>query len=221
MTLILLTALDVKASNDVLGSKFQYEGSRIWYLATHSWVYVITSPSYRHSLTIICSLPPYALALAIEQGIELVRVIHNETLLFLMSVSKILLYLAGRSYKQSGFHIFFRKTNPETPYASTNTFEPADMDPGESKMQPLLNAVYDPYTTNEIPYDSYAHRIVLNSSIERAPRRSDSEDEKGSGSSSVVPPPPGLSRFGGTRPHRGYRRLSSDSSIQPLISGQS
>ena len=44
MILILLSALDVNASDSVLGDDLQYEGSRIWYLATHSWVYVIIVP---------------------------------------------------------------------------------------------------------------------------------------------------------------------------------
>ncbi|THU82856.1 hypothetical protein K435DRAFT_440026 [Dendrothele bispora CBS 962.96] len=48
--IIALIAIDVHASNDVLTDDFHYEGSRIWYLATHSWV-----------------LPIYALALLIEQ----------------------------------------------------------------------------------------------------------------------------------------------------------
>ena len=38
--LILLSALDVNASDDVLSPTLQYQGSRIWFLATHGWVYV-------------------------------------------------------------------------------------------------------------------------------------------------------------------------------------
>ncbi|KAK7448525.1 hypothetical protein VKT23_013788 [Stygiomarasmius scandens] len=53
--IITFTAIDVHASSDVLDENFRYQGSKIWYLATHSWV-----------------LPIYALALLIEQITELI-----------------------------------------------------------------------------------------------------------------------------------------------------
>ncbi|KAK7450606.1 hypothetical protein VKT23_012916 [Stygiomarasmius scandens] len=53
--IILLTSFNVHASKNILTEDFHYEGSRIWFLATHSWV-----------------LPPYAVALFIEQIAEVV-----------------------------------------------------------------------------------------------------------------------------------------------------
>ena len=38
---IVLTALDVNASSDILDANLNYEGSRIWFFATHSMVYVM------------------------------------------------------------------------------------------------------------------------------------------------------------------------------------
>ncbi|KAK7453192.1 hypothetical protein VKT23_011873 [Stygiomarasmius scandens] len=53
--IILVSGLDVHASKNIVTEDFHYEGSRIWFLATHSLV-----------------LPPYAMALLIEQVIELI-----------------------------------------------------------------------------------------------------------------------------------------------------
>ncbi|KAF5335220.1 hypothetical protein D9758_014760 [Tetrapyrgos nigripes] len=53
--IIAFTAIDIHASNSIITDDFYYEGSRIWYLATHSLV-----------------LPPYAFALLVEQVIELI-----------------------------------------------------------------------------------------------------------------------------------------------------
>ncbi|KAL5476702.1 hypothetical protein ACEPAI_2888 [Sanghuangporus weigelae] len=52
---IIFTAMDVGASSTILTEDFNIEGSRIWFLASHSWV-----------------LPLYAFALLAEQLIELV-----------------------------------------------------------------------------------------------------------------------------------------------------
>ena len=36
--IILFSAVDVRASDNILTEDIKYEGSRIWYLATHAWV---------------------------------------------------------------------------------------------------------------------------------------------------------------------------------------
>ena len=54
--LILLSALDVNASNDVLSPTLQYQGSRIWFLATHAWVYV---QPHRVSIQLTKLLPDF------------------------------------------------------------------------------------------------------------------------------------------------------------------
>ena len=72
--------MDVHASRDVLDDNLHYQGSRIWFLATHSWVYVCSISGFISSDAkgaFSNSLPPYALALAIEQLIELVRTLTN------------------------------------------------------------------------------------------------------------------------------------------------
>lgn len=38
LSIITFSAIDVHASSDVLTPEFTYEGSRIWYLATHARV---------------------------------------------------------------------------------------------------------------------------------------------------------------------------------------
>ncbi|KAK7464155.1 hypothetical protein VKT23_006321 [Stygiomarasmius scandens] len=72
--IISFSAIDVNASDNVLKNDWSFEGSRIWYLATHSWV-----------------LPPYALALLIEQIVELV-----------------LLNFAGRNFGEFGSSVLNR-----------------------------------------------------------------------------------------------------------------
>ncbi|KAK7444023.1 hypothetical protein VKT23_015418 [Stygiomarasmius scandens] len=87
---IAVTAIDINASKHVLTADFDLGGSGIWSLVTHSWV-----------------LPPYALALLIEQIIEL-----------------ILLYLAGRSFGDFKTLLFLKDSrSPRISYSRTGTFD--------------------------------------------------------------------------------------------------
>ncbi|KAI5116748.1 hypothetical protein M0805_001606, partial [Coniferiporia weirii] len=108
---IAFTALDVHASSDILDSNLNYQGSRIWFLATHAWV-----------------LPPYALALIVEQTIEL-----------------IMLYMAGRAHGLEGFSAFWRLVRVR-PYAPTSTDDSAsDHHPGRGEGS--SNGIFDPYAS--------------------------------------------------------------------------
>ncbi|KAI5116749.1 hypothetical protein M0805_001607 [Coniferiporia weirii] len=110
---ITFSAVDVHASSDILDSNLNYQGSRIWFLATHAWV-----------------LPPYALALIVEQTIEL-----------------IMLYMAGRAYQLEGFSVFWRRVRV-WPYAPTSTGDSTDdhhLGGGEESS----SGIFDPYA----PYD--------------------------------------------------------------------
>ncbi|KAL5524151.1 hypothetical protein ACEPAG_8324 [Sanghuangporus baumii] len=175
------TAIDMNASNDVLGPDLEYEGSRIWYLATHSFV-----------------LPPYAFALITEQLIELA-----------------LLHLAGRSYSNFSFSIFWRKIPRVVPYVPTGTND-------QSYSFGILNSsrkTYDePFDHHDLAYDPYEKTteysgmpqppITMVASPPAGAPTFESRDEYGPQSKENVP----------GKMRRIYRKMSSQSSIQPLIS---
>ncbi|KAL5506911.1 hypothetical protein ACEPAH_6367 [Sanghuangporus vaninii] len=179
--IIAFTAIDVNASNDVLGPDLEYEGSRIWYLATHSFV-----------------LPPYALALVTEQLIELA-----------------LLHLAGRSYGNFSFSIFWRKVPRVVPYIPTGTTDQSYSFDTRTSTRRMYD---EPFDHHDLAYDPYEKTTEYNG-MPQPPI------------TTVASPPAGAPTFGSRNEHKSqskenipgnmrriYRKMSSQSSIQPLIS---
>ncbi|KAL5484798.1 hypothetical protein ACEPAI_7440 [Sanghuangporus weigelae] len=179
---ICFTAIDANASNDVLGENLEHEGSRIWYLATHSLV-----------------LPPYAVALITEQLIELV-----------------LLHLAGRSYNGNfSFSIFWRKIPRVVPYVPTGTNDQSYSSDAPNSSKKMYD---EPFDHHDLVYDPY-EKTTEYSGMPQPPI------------TSVASPPAGAPTFESRNEHRSqskenvsgkmrriYRKMSSQSSIQPLIS---
>ncbi|THU87391.1 hypothetical protein K435DRAFT_867353 [Dendrothele bispora CBS 962.96] len=133
--IIAFTAIDIHASNDVLTDDFHYEGSRIWYLATHSWV-----------------LPIYALALLIEQVIEL-----------------ILLHFAGRSLGDFGSTALNRSFSRAV-YSRTKT---SDHDEFQVSRYSSKNKVHDDdlesYFVPYVSYDSDNKTFTSSTSVTSLP----------------------------------------------------
>lgn len=127
-----------------------------------------------------------------------------------------LLYKAGRAYDLSGFSVFMRKVTRIRPYTRTKTTDPhppsRQSSMGKLQEEPEeVDGYFDPYA----PYDSEkTEYIPLSRPVSAATVASpspgapsfDSQQDDGHGQA----------RSGKTR--RNYRQMSSDSSMQPLIS---